>query len=182
MRPRILAVRADRGERRSLPDRDRRGHGSPAHMSVEQMRGREQAKGLTVVWVDARRLLEEALRNNFFLPGDSPIMRQRSHNQMPRLHAFGRLALGTKVFRGIELRFDGGDNGLGDFILYREHVGEAAVVMLRPDLNPGSDIVELRGDPHPVSLLADASFDDVADAQFLSHLLRVHSLSLEAKG
>jgi hypothetical protein len=86
--------------------------------------------------------------------------------------------LGAKVFRGIELRLDGGDDRLGDFILHREHVGEAAVVMLRPDMNPGRDIVELRGDPHPVSLLADASFDDVADAQFLAHLLRVHGLSL----
>lgn len=43
-----------------------------------------------------------------------------------------RLALSVKVFRGIHLRLDGGDDGFSDFILYREDIGEPAVVMVPP--------------------------------------------------
>jgi len=89
--------------------------------------------------------------------------------------------LGPEVLRGIQLRLDGCDDGLGNFILDRKYVGDAAVVVLRPDMDACGDIVQLRRDPHPVSLLADTSLDYVADAQFDADLLDVHDVALVNK-
>ena len=105
-------------------------------------------------------------------------MRQRPHHQIPGVHAVRRLALGAKILRGIELRLDRGDDGLGDLVLHREHVGEVAVVALRPDVAAGGDVVELRGDAHAVAALAHAALDHIADAELLGDLLHVDGLAL----
>ena len=42
----------------------------------------------------------------------------------------GGFALGAKIFRGIKLRLDRGDNRFSDLVLHGEHVGEVAVVAL----------------------------------------------------
>ena len=57
----------------------------------------------------------------------------------------GRLALRPKTFSRIEMRLDRGDDRLGDLVLHGEHVGEIAVVALGPQMAPGGDVVELRG-------------------------------------
>jgi hypothetical protein len=64
-------------------------------------------------------------------------MRQRPHHQIPGVEAAGRLAPGPKIFRGVELRFDRGDDGFGDLVLNREDVSKVAVVALRPDVAAG---------------------------------------------
>ena len=78
--------------------------------------------------------------------------------------ARGRLALGAKIFRGIDLWLDRGDDGFGDLILYGEHVGEAAVIVLRPDVAAGGRVVELGGDAYAVAALAHSARDHIADA------------------
>ncbi len=89
-----------------------------------------------------------------------------------------RLALGAEILRGIELRLDRRDDGLGDFVLHGEHVGEVAVVALRPDMAAGGDVVELRRDAHAVAALAHAALDHIADAELLGDLLHMHRLAL----
>ena len=105
-------------------------------------------------------------------------MRQRPHHQIPRVHAVRRLAPGTKILRGIELRFDRRDDGFGDLVLHREHVGEIAVVAVRPDVAAGGGVVKLRGDTHAVAAFAHAAFDDIADAELLGDLLHMDRLAL----
>ena len=90
----------------------------------------------------------------------------------------GGLRLGAEIFRGVKLRLDRGDDGFGDLVLHREHVGEVAVVALRPEMAAGGDIVELRRDAHAVAALADAALDHIADAELLGDLFHVDGLAL----
>jgi len=112
------------------------------------------------------------------LPGHPPVMRQRPHHQVPGIHAVGRLALGAKTLRRIELRLDRGDDAFGDLVLHGEYVGELAVVSLRPEMTAGGDVVELSGDAHAIAFLAHAAFDHVTDAKGLADFLDVDGLAL----
>ena len=67
-------------------------------------------------------------------------MRQRAHHQIPGVHVVGRLALGAEILGGIKLRLDRRDDGLRDLVLHGEHVGEIAVVALRPEVAAGGDV------------------------------------------
>ena len=69
------------------------------------------------------------------------------------------------MFRGVELRFDGGDNALGDLVLDGEDVGEVAVVALCPDVVAGRRVDKLRGDAQALAGLAHAAFEHVAHAE-----------------
>src|SRR6516165_10698122 len=71
-----------------------------------------------------------------------------------------------------------GDDGLGDLILHREHVGEVAIVAFRPKVASGGDIIELCRDAHAFAAPAQAALDHIADAEFLGDLLDVHCLFL----
>jgi hypothetical protein len=104
-------------------------------------------------------------------------MRQRPHHQVPGVHAVRRLAPCAKIFRGVELRLDRGDDRLGDLVLHREYVGKTAVVAFRPDVTAGGDVVELDGDAHAVAALAHAALDHIADAELLGDLLHMHGLA-----
>ena len=63
-------------------------------------------------------------------------MPQPPHHQIPGVEAFRRLAAGPEILRRVDLRLDGGDDGVGDLVLYRENVGQLAVVTLRPEVAP----------------------------------------------
>ena len=116
------------------------------------------------------------------LPGHPPVMRQRPHHQVPGIHAVGRLAPGAKTFRGVKLRLDGGDDCFGDLVLHREHVGEVAVVALRPDVAAGGDVVELGGDAHALARLAQAALEEVAHAELLGDLPEMDGPALVDEG
>src|ERR1700679_999727 len=105
-----------------------------------------------------------------------------AHHQIPGVQGVWRLAPRTKIFRGIDLRFNRGDNGLGDLILHREDVSQIAVVALCPDVAPGGDIVELPRDSHSVAALAHAALDDVADTDLIRNLPNVHRSALVDEG
>jgi hypothetical protein len=121
---------------------------------------------------------EQRLRDHIIRSRHSPIVRQRPHHQIPCVHAVRRFALGAKIFRGIELRLDRSDDRLGDLVLHGEHVGEAAVIALRPDVAAGSHVVELGGDADAVASLAHAALHHVADAELLGDLLHMDGLAL----
>ncbi len=178
MRPGILAVGEDRSAGRTLRLGRRDGHVRPAHVDAERVARRKHAERLAVVGVDRGRLLQQRLGHHLILAGHPPVMRQRAHHQVPGIQAVRRLAPGAEILRRIELRLDRGDDGLGDLVLDREHVGELAVVALRPDVAAGRHVIELRGDAHAVAAFAHAAFDHVADAELLRDLSDVHRLAL----
>ena len=135
-------------------------------------------KRLAVSGIDGDRLFQKRLRHQIVLPRHAPVMRQRPHDEAPRIHVVGRLAPGPEILGGVELRLDRRDDGLGDFVLHGEHVGEIAVVALRPEVTAGGHVDELGGDADVVAVLAHAAFDDVADAELLADLLVVDGFLL----
>ena len=118
------------------------------------------------------------MRHEVILPRDAPVVRQRAHHQVPRVHAVRRLALRAEIFRGVKLRLDRGHDRLGDLVLHGEHVGETAVVTLGPQMAVGVDVVELRGDAHAIADLAHAAFEHVAHAEVGGDLPQVYRFAL----
>src|SRR6202035_3193488 len=106
----------------------------------------------------------------------------RPHYQIPGVHTVGQLAPGAKILRGIDLRLDRRDDGLRDFILHREHIGETAIVTFRPDVAAGSDVIKLHGDTDTIATLAHAALDHITDAEFLGNLLHMDGLALVDEG
>ncbi len=109
-------------------------------------------------------------------------MPQPPHHQIPGVEAFRRLAAGPEVLRRVDLRLDGGDDGVGDLVLYRENVFQLVVVTLRPEVSAGSNVTELHGNSHAVAALAYAAVDDIADAEFLGDLLQGYGFALVGEG
>ena len=145
------------------------------------MAGGKDAERLAIVRIDRYRLFQERLGDDIVLSSHAPEMRQSPHHQTPGVQAFRRVALGVEIFRSVELRLDRGDDRLGDLVLHREHVGETAIVALRPDVASGCDVVELRRDAHTIAVLPHAAFDHVTDAEVFPDLLDVDGLALISK-
>jgi hypothetical protein len=163
VRPKVLSVGSNGCQCCALGDRCRPGYVFPAHMRAERMTGSKNSERLAVIRIDTNGLFQQSLRHYVVLSGHPPVMRQRSHHQIPGIHAVWRFAPGVKILGGIELRLDGGDDGLGDLILPGENVGKGAIVSFRPDVAAGGDVIELRSNADTVAALAHASLDYVTD-------------------
>ena len=146
------------------------------------MSGSKDSECLTVVGVNGDRFLQQRLGDQIVLSRHAPVIRHRPHDQIPRIHAVRRLTLGPKIFCGIELRLDRGDDGLSDLILNRKHVGEAAVKMLRPYMASSGHVVKLGCNTHPVGNFAHATLYYVVHAKFLGDLFEVDSLAFVDEG
>jgi len=116
------------------------------------------------------------------LPRHAPIVRQRAHQQVPRVEARGRLAMAAEILRRMDLRLDCRGDRVGDLVLHGEDVDELAVVAFGPEMAAGGGVVELRGDAHAVVGLADAALDDVADPELLGDLPDMDRAPLVGEG
>jgi hypothetical protein len=74
------------------------------------------------------------------------------------------------------------DHGFGDLVLHREHVGELAVVGLRPEVVAVGGIDEPGGDAHLVAGLAHAAFEQRSDVELLADAPHILVLSFEGEG
>src|SRR4029077_5798005 len=74
-------------------------------------------------------------------------------------------------------RFDGAHDALRQFFLNGKDILEHAVVSLRPYVTAAQRVDELAGDSNSIARLADAAFENVADAQFTAHLPDVGRLA-----
>ena len=146
------------------------------------MVGCEQGQRLTVIWVDRNRSFQQVLRGDAVRPRDPPVMRQRAHHEIPRIHAVGRFAPASEIFRGVNLRFYCRDNGVRDLVLDGEYVGQVAVEMFGPEVAAGGGVVELRRDAHAVAVPSHAAFEHVAYPELRGDLLQVHRFALVGEG
>src|SRR5438105_587443 len=178
MRPGVLAVGPDSRQRVAFGLRPDGCHILPSHARAEQMADRKQGERLGIIWINGDRLIEQSLRREVVLTGNAPVMRQRPHDQIPGIEALGRLALSAKILRRVELRFNRGNDGLGDLVLNREHIGKVAVVTLSPEVAAGRDVVKLSRNAYALALLAHAALDHIVDTEFLGDLLQVNGFAL----
>src|SRR4029077_20414229 len=151
-------------------------------MGPENIAEGEQAECLAVMRVDGDGPLEQHLGCKIVPGRHLPEMPQPPHHQIPGVEAFRGLAAGPEVLRRVDLRLDGGDDGVGDLVLYRENVFQLVVVTLRPEVSAGSNVTELHGNSHTVAALAYAAVDDIADAEFLGDLLQGYGFALVGEG
>src|SRR5258705_9626971 len=142
------------------------------------MVGRKRGQRLTVVRIDRNRAFQQRLRGETVGTRHPPVMRQRPHHQVPRVHAVGWLAPAAKVLRGVNLRLDRSDDGVGDLVLHGENVGEVAVVTLRPDMTARCGVVELRSDAYAIAAPSHTAFEHVAHPELGSDLLYLDRLAL----
>jgi len=110
-------------------------------------------------------LFEQCPGGDAVLPRHPPVVGERPHHQIPCIHIVRRLAPAAEIFRGIDLRLDRHDDGVGDFVLHGEHVDQFAIVVLGPDMAAGSGVIELSRDAHTIAALSHAALDDVANAE-----------------
>jgi hypothetical protein len=73
------------------------------------------------------------------------------------------------------------DDVAGDFVLHREHIVQAAVVAVRPQVMAAAGVDKLSRDPHPIANLADASLQHVTHAEFAADLPHSDRLALVGK-
>src|SRR5262245_30827797 len=85
----------------------------------------------------------------------------------------GVAASGLRSLSRLNLRFDSGNDGSSNLLLYREDVFKHAIVAFRPDVIAGERVDQLASDTNSVRRPADAPLKHVADAKFLAHLLDV---------
>src|SRR5262249_12337669 len=125
---------------------------------------------------------EQRLSRDIVLLGHAPIMPKGPHEQVPSIEAFWKLALRAKVFCGVNLRLDPCDDGFRDFILDREHVGEAAVLAFSPKLAAGGHVAKPHRDADARATLAHAPLNEITDAEFLGDLLHRRGPPLVSEG
>src|SRR6516165_5569998 len=97
--------------------------------------------------------------------------------ETPRRFAQGALLLGFGDRRGNR---DG--YRFGNLVLYREDVGEVAVVALGPDVFSTLGVDELRGDPNAIAGFTQAAFEDIADAKLVPDLLHINRAAFVGEG
>src|SRR5438105_2840183 len=74
------------------------------------------------------------------------------------------------------------DDGVGDFVLNGENIGQIAIEALGPDVAAILAVNELSSYPHARSNLPHASFQDKSNAKLLADLLHFHGLVFIGKG
>ena len=91
-------------------------------MGTEDVGGRQYAKRMSIFSIYLYGFLQQCLRDHVVLPRHAPIMGQRTHYQVPCVHAVRCLALSPEIFRSVKLGFDRCNDGLGDFVVNSENV------------------------------------------------------------
>src|SRR5260370_36202556 len=92
------------------------------------------------------------------------------HDKAPGVEVFGPPALKALLLGREQPRLDRSGDALGDLVLEGEEVGEFDIVALRPDLEPGRRVAQLRADPKPLAREPYAAIEHVAHAQIAPYL------------
>ncbi len=82
---------------------------------------------------------------------------------------------------GQQLELEGCDHRPGDLVLDSEHVGELAVVGLRPQVIAVGRVDELRGDADLIARLAHAALEHGGDVQLVRDVAHILVLALEGE-
>jgi hypothetical protein len=85
----------------------------------------------------------------------------------------GRLPLGAPDLGLVDVSDQPTDNTLSDLVLYREDVGQFAIVTLGPEVGSTACIDQLRRNTDAAAAFAHAPFDKVPDTQLPRYLPKV---------
>ena len=100
----------------------------------------------------------------------------------PRIEVPRWLAQGPLLFGAGNRRCNGDRHRFRYFVLYREGVGEVAVVALGPDVLTGLGLDELGGDADAVARFAQTAFEDIAHTQLAPNLFHIDRAPLVGEG
>src|SRR5262249_54211279 len=79
----------------------------------------------------------------------------------------------------LQFRRNRADHARGDLILQIEDIIERALEAIRPQVTASGGIDQLSGDAHAVRRLAYAAFEQIANTEFTTDLLRIESPPFE---
>src|SRR5262245_44278080 len=150
------------------------------------MRGKRQAKTKKAVcWRKVGKTLDRPVQhlNRRLVLGSrqAPEMRLRARHQLPGPELLTRARKRPHPLGGQHMRFDGASDAAGDLVLHGKDVTQLAIVALRPVMDTGDGINELRADAQTLSGAAHASLEHIADAEFTRDLLHVDGTTLVAE-
>src|SRR4029077_17844147 len=97
-------------------------------------------------------------------------MGQALHPIGPSLDVAGRRVMQPRLLAlgELDLHLSGQDES--DFVLDGENVVEGAVISFGPDMGTAGSVDKLRGYANPVSVLANAAFQDISHAKLPARL------------
>jgi len=155
------------------------------NFGIELQGVRETCPGGGVIGVELNRLSGNAdndfISANVTVIAANPVL-ARHEVEIVRLDVRGPAVFDRLLFLGQQLDLQRGNDRFGNLVLDRKDIGQFAVVAVGPDLIAGFGVDQLRIDPHPVSSLADAAFQDMRDVQLARNLPRLERLALQCEG
>ena len=92
--------------------------------------------------------------------------REPTQVEIVAVEAVGRTPDGRREFDLLRHRVDGAGDALGDSVLKCEEVGRRAVEAVGPKLGAAASVDQVNGDPQQIPLAAQASIQQVVDAEF----------------
>ena len=97
----------------------------------------------------------------------------RLQKQIVGFHVLGSTVPEARLLVSAQLHLQGGDDFVGDLVLYGEDVFEVAVVAFRPQVAAIVAVDELGVDAHAIAGLAYASLERRPHPELTAHLLEV---------
>src|SRR5882724_10461249 len=104
--------------------------------------------------IKSQRSFEQAQRLVSRFSGQRVMARERTQIEIVGIEALGRFANCPRDLGSLQIRYQRTDHARGDLVLQGKDVGKTAVELLRPQMNAGSRLNELRADPQSLPRLA----------------------------
>jgi len=149
---------------------------------IQKVREGQHCVGLGKLRIEVDGPFQQRAR--FFDTRSAALKNQLSSTQIVviSIEVVGALVRDTPLLALVQLQRQGRDDLPRHLILHGEDVGEVAVVPLGLHVAASRAVDELSGDPHPVSRLADASFQHIANRELPGHLLHPYGLAAVGEG
>jgi hypothetical protein len=156
------------------------GHVGVAHAHQVAIAVGDAGIGARILGIDLRRAPEHLPRHAQGAIAPAAAQEEGASHQvvLVGLGVGGRAAGDEGALLRQQLHLEGIDDAVGDLVLEREDVVQAAVVAIGPEMPAAAAVDQLDGDAHAVPGLAHAALEDMADAERARRLTHFDRLAL----